>query len=193
LWAWISLEQYKEQSRRVTGGFCLCDALLEAAVLKSRRHKHQTSKHLYQLVRPTQQAHSSGFEALASGYSAICVPLMSESDIDKGSRGLEEISKALDGIQVGITCLTPENLNAPWLLFEGGALSKRIGEKSRLCTYLLGGLKHGDIPQPLGMFQHTIANKEETKASKASENKELNSNSARTEGKITCVDSVGFS
>jgi uncharacterized protein YjiS (DUF1127 family) len=82
---------------------------------------------------------------------------MSDSDIDKGSRGIEEISKALDTIEVGISCLTPENLTAPWLLFEGGALSKRIGDKSRLCTYLIGGLKNSDVPQPLGMFQHTVA------------------------------------
>jgi hypothetical protein len=102
-------------------------------------------------------------------------PWMSDSDIDKGSRGLEEISKALDTIEVGVTCLTPENLTAPWILFEGGALSKRIGEKARLCTYLLGGLKHGDVPQPLGMFQHTVANnKEETRKMLDSINRALN-------------------
>src|SRR5689334_21065180 len=90
-------------------------------------------------------------------------PWMSDSDIDKGSRGIEEISKALDTIQVGISCLTPENLAAPWLLFEAGALSKRIGDRSRLCTYLLGKLNKSDVPQPLGMFQHTIAEEEETR------------------------------
>jgi hypothetical protein len=90
-------------------------------------------------------------------------PWMSDSDIDKGSRGIEEISKALETIEVGISCLTPENLTAPWLLFEGGALSKRIGNKARLCTYLLGGMKNGDVPQPLGMFQHTVAEKAETR------------------------------
>ena len=81
-------------------------------------------------------------------------PWLSQN-IDKGARPLEEISKALDSIRVGISCLTPENLQAPWILYEGGALSKGIGEKSRLCTYLLGGLEPKDIPPPLGMFQHT--------------------------------------
>lgn len=99
---------------------------------------------------------------------------MSESDIDKGSRGIEEISNALNTIEVGISCLTPENLNAPWLLFEAGALSKRIGERSRLCTYLLGGLGKGDVPQPLGMFQHTPATKEETRKMLESINKAIN-------------------
>jgi hypothetical protein len=101
-------------------------------------------------------------------------PWMSTSDIDKGTRGIEEISKALDTIEVGISCLTPENLTAPWLLFEAGALSKRIGNKSRLCTYLLGGLKNVDIPQPLGMFQHTVPEKSETRRMLDSINEAIN-------------------
>jgi hypothetical protein len=88
-------------------------------------------------------------------------PWLSQN-IDKGARPLEEISKALDSIRVGISCLTPENLQAPWILYEGGALSKGIGEKSRLCTYLLGGLEPKDIPPPLGMFQHTRPTKNDT-------------------------------
>ncbi len=90
-------------------------------------------------------------------------PFMSEMDIDKGSRGLNEVVKALEGIKVGITCLTPENLQEPWILYEAGALSKTIDDKTRLCTYLLGGLQFQDISPPLGMFQHTKANKDETR------------------------------
>src|SRR6266566_1158547 len=48
-------------------------------------------------------------------------PWMSEEDIEKGSRGLDEIAKALDVMSVGIICLTPENLERPWILFETGA------------------------------------------------------------------------
>jgi ribosomal protein S27E len=90
-------------------------------------------------------------------------PWMSDSDIDKGSRGIEEISKALDTIEVGISCLTFENLTAPWILYEAGAMSKRIGTKSRLCTYLLAGLSQEHVPPPLGMFQHTRSDKEDTR------------------------------
>lgn len=75
---------------------------------------------------------------------------------------MEEIAKALDSIEVGISCLTPENLQAPWILYEGGALSKRLGEKSRLCTYLLDDLKPEEVPPPLGMFQSTRAEKDDT-------------------------------
>ena len=45
-------------------------------------------------------------------------PWMSDSYIDKGSRGLSELAGALEGIKVGISCLVPENLEVPWLVFE---------------------------------------------------------------------------
>jgi hypothetical protein len=90
-------------------------------------------------------------------------PWMSDSDIDKGSRGLSEISHALGASKIGIVCLTPENQDAPWLNYEAGALSKTIDEKTRLCTYLLAGLAPEQVLQPLGMFQHTRADKEDTR------------------------------
>jgi hypothetical protein len=90
-------------------------------------------------------------------------PWMSANDIEKGSRGLNEVSKALEGIRVGIVCLTPENLKGRWLLFEAGALSKGIDDKTRLCTYLIGDLKPEEIEPPLGMFQATRSEKEDTR------------------------------
>jgi hypothetical protein len=89
-------------------------------------------------------------------------PWMSETDIEKGSRGLDEIARALADIKVGITCLTPENLQRPWIFFEAGALSKTIGDRTRLCTYLIGGLEPQDVVPPRGMFQATKAVKEDT-------------------------------
>lgn len=56
----------------------------------------------------------------------------SPDDIDKGVRWGDTISKVLDTAQVGILCLTRESLGMPWLLFEAGALSKRLA-KSRVC------------------------------------------------------------
>lgn len=90
-------------------------------------------------------------------------PWMSSANIDKGSRGLSEMTKALDGIRVGISCLTPENLSAPWILYEAGSLAKTVDDQTRLCTYLLGGLKNRDIEPPLGQFQHTVPEKEDTR------------------------------
>jgi hypothetical protein len=88
---------------------------------------------------------------------------MSDTEIEKGSRGITEIGRALEGMRVGISCLTPENLEAPWLAFEAGALSKSIDDKTRLCTYLFGGLNFQDVKPPLSMFQATRADKEDTR------------------------------
>lgn len=90
-------------------------------------------------------------------------PWMSETDIDKGVQGLNEIRTVLAGVKVGICCLTPENLNSPWILYEAGALTKTVDHDTRLCTYLLGGLMPNQIVPPLGMFQHTHANREDTR------------------------------
>jgi hypothetical protein len=89
-------------------------------------------------------------------------PFLSDKGIKKGSRGLHEIGKALEGIRIGISCLTPENLREPWILYEAGALSKTIDDETRLCTYLLGGLNPEDVETPLGMFQATKADAEDT-------------------------------
>jgi hypothetical protein len=87
---------------------------------------------------------------------------MSESDIQKGTRWATEISQRLDAADMGIICLTPGNLSEPWLLFEAGALSKKAKDSpGRVCTYLYG-LKNSEVLQPLEMFQHTQASKEDT-------------------------------
>jgi DNA recombination protein RmuC len=90
-------------------------------------------------------------------------PWLSSEDIDKGSRSQDEMATALQGIKVGIICLTSDNVREPWILFEAGALSKTIDDRTRLCTYLLGGLQPKDIEAPLGLFQATKAEKEDTR------------------------------
>jgi hypothetical protein len=89
-------------------------------------------------------------------------PWMS-TEIEKGSRSFEEIARALEGMKVGIICLTPENLTSEWLHFEAGALSKTLDAKTRVCTYLLAGLDHATVEPPLSWFQGTKANKTYTR------------------------------
>lgn len=88
-------------------------------------------------------------------------PWLSSADIDKGTRWATEVASQLQDIRLGIICLTPENLAAPWLLFEAGALSKTLAH-TYVCTYLVG-LEPSDLSWPLAMFQATKANKEETR------------------------------
>jgi hypothetical protein len=88
-------------------------------------------------------------------------PWMSESDIDRGARWSSEIATQLEEAQVGIICITPENVPSPSLHFEAGAISKAL-DKSLVCTYLLD-LEPTDLRWPLATFQATRANKEDTK------------------------------
>ncbi len=85
---------------------------------------------------------------------------VSSEDIRKGKRWPLEVSKELDVCNFGIVCLTPDNLEAPWLLFESGALSKSVKEAS-VYTLLVGGLRIGDVEGPLSHFQHTMFEKED--------------------------------
>jgi len=90
-------------------------------------------------------------------------PWMSKEDIETGSRGLEEIGKALDAMSIGIICLTPENAEKPWIHFEAGALSKTLSEKTRVCPYVFGELGVGQVKLPLGIFQASKADKDGTR------------------------------
>jgi hypothetical protein len=91
-------------------------------------------------------------------------PWLSTRDIEKGTRSLSEMNKALGGMGFGVTCLTSENLDAPWILYEAGALSKAFDDdKGRLWTYLLSGLQPQDVEPPLSQFQHTRADEEDTR------------------------------
>jgi hypothetical protein len=80
-------------------------------------------------------------------------PFYSPDDISKGKRWSGEISKELSSTDFGILIMTKENVSAPWIMFEGGALSKNI-ETGRVCTFLFG-LKDTDIKGPLTLFQNT--------------------------------------
>jgi hypothetical protein len=80
-------------------------------------------------------------------------------EIEKGAKWSNEIDAALEGTSFGVICLTPDNLNSPWIHFEAGALSKT--EDAIVCTFLYG-LTAGDVPPPLGKFQHTVAEKPDT-------------------------------
>jgi len=88
-------------------------------------------------------------------------PWMSDHDIDKGTRSIPAISKKLEETQFGIICLTPENLNALWLLFEAGSLSKSH-EDARVWTFLYH-LDYVNVQGPLAQFQHTIAQIEDVR------------------------------
>lgn len=81
-------------------------------------------------------------------------PWISSKDIDRGSLWFSEINDQLKDTSVGIICLTQENKNRPWILFEAGALAKGLST-SRVCTLLID-LESKDIEDPLAQFNHTL-------------------------------------
>jgi TIR domain len=87
-------------------------------------------------------------------------PWVSSGGIPKGTRWSYTLANELESTNVGIICLTPENLSSPWLLFEAGALSKLLKD-TRVCTYLIGVERHA-ITGPFAEFQHTLATRDET-------------------------------
>jgi hypothetical protein len=88
-------------------------------------------------------------------------PYFTPSDIEKGTRWSNDIAKELHESSVGILCITRENISAPWIMFEAGALSKSL-EKSHVCPILFG-ITATDIEGPLKQFQCTAFEKNDVK------------------------------
>ena len=49
-------------------------------------------------------------------------PYYSPDDIAKGAKWGSEIAQELDASKIGILCPTADNITAPWIMFEAGAL-----------------------------------------------------------------------
>jgi len=100
---------------------------------------------------------------------------VSSRDIDKGSLWFNEINDQLKDTKVGIVCLTKENRENPWILFESGALAKGLSA-NRVCTFLID-LSPADIENPMAQFNHTMPDKEGMRSLLDTINKELEENS----------------
>lgn len=88
-------------------------------------------------------------------------PYFSPDDIEKGAKWNSEIAKELETSNVGVICLTQDNTDKPWILFESGALSKSL-DKARVCT-LLFDLDAADVKGPLTSFQATRFSRDDFK------------------------------
>ncbi|WP_396587017.1 hypothetical protein [Bermanella sp. R86510] len=104
-------------------------------------------------------------------------PYVSSEDIDKGARWSTDIASELADSSYGILCVTKDNLHAPWLTFEAGALSKTM-DKSFVSPFLFN-IKRSEVNGPILQFQSTIFEKEDIKKLLVSLNK------ASTEGQLT--------
>src|SRR5215469_1867434 len=82
------------------------------------------------------------------------------SDIEKGTLWFEAIRNQLQMADAAIICLTPENVDSPWMHFEVGTIAGRK-EESRILTYLFS-VSPSDIRGPLAAFQSSICTKDDT-------------------------------
>lgn len=91
----------------------------------------------------------------------IVEPWMSAKDIDAGARWNRQIQDQLGETKFGIICLTKNNIDSPWVLFEAGAIAKTIAD-TFVCPFLID-LSPSDISQgPLTQFQAKKATEKET-------------------------------
>jgi hypothetical protein len=88
-------------------------------------------------------------------------PWISNHDIAKGKLWFQELTSQLIKTNVSISFITPENILSPWVYFESGAISVKI-KHSLICPYLVGVTAAKVRDTPLGQFQFTEANREET-------------------------------
>jgi hypothetical protein len=98
-------------------------------------------------------------------------PWMSPVDIPKGVKWRDVVRKNLEEAFIGVLCLTSENLNRPWILFEAGALD--LSQKQPLVIPYLIDVGARDMHGPLDTFNSALANKEETEKMVKDINKRL--------------------
>ena len=76
----------------------------------------------------------------------------SPDDIEKGENWDAKIASELLTCKYGIVCLTDENVSAPWIHLEAGALAKTL--ESRVATLMIN-VSPTDIKGPLSRYQAT--------------------------------------
>jgi hypothetical protein len=114
-------------------------------------------------------------EAIKEWLSVVIQQLeifVSTEDISKGSNWFSIISKELENTNFGIVCITAENHKEPWILFESGAIYKKVNE-SKVCVILFD-MKKKDLDGPLSHFNATEFSKGEIYKLLLSINESLN-------------------
>src|SRR5262245_3692235 len=104
---------------------------------------------------PRSQALAAALEPFVRRLVPGSQPWMSPTGIEKGTRWGVELASSLKEAGAGLVCLTPENLNSAWILFEAGALSRE--PQNRVWTFLLDVQNDAQLGPQLSQFQNTKA------------------------------------
>ena len=82
----------------------------------------------------------------------------SPEDIEKGENWDSKISQVLSECNYGIICLTSQNVSAPWINFEAGAIAKSLDSR---VSCLMVDIRPSDIKGPLSRYQATKLDRKE--------------------------------
>jgi hypothetical protein len=92
----------------------------------------------------------------------VVKPWMSSLDIAKGTAWFTAISDQLARSRACLLLITPENIGSSWLYYEAGAIAHAFAG-SRVFPYLIGVRAVELGATPLGQYQVTIFEREDTK------------------------------
>jgi hypothetical protein len=102
------------------------------------------------------KAAALGLKSLLQDLFEEAVQVFVSDHISPGEAWAQRLGTELEQSEFGILCLTQENFQAPWLLFEAGAIAKKFGT-SRVVPYLIDELPPASERSPLAQFQHVRA------------------------------------
>lgn len=104
---------------------------------------------------------ASFFHSWLPGVLPGIEPWISDEDIAKGQKWFDALMKQLDKSRVSITFITPANVRSPWVYYESGVIAAKLTD-GVVCPYLIG-VEPGDVSDtPLGQFQCTRSNQEDS-------------------------------
>ncbi len=104
---------------------------------------------------------AQGLRSLLEDVFQQAVEVFISDYIGAGENWAQRIGVELEQSQFGVLCLTQDNFQAPWLMFEAGAVAKKFG-LARVAPYLIDELPEAADRSPLAQFQRVHADHDGT-------------------------------
>jgi len=102
-----------------------------------------------------------GLKSLLQDLFEEGVQVFVSDHISPGEAWAQRLGTELEASDFGILCLTRDNWQSSWLLFEAGAIAKKF-VSSRVVPFLIDSLPAESERSPLAQFQHVRADREGT-------------------------------
>lgn len=102
-----------------------------------------------------------GLKSLLEGVFTEGVDVFISDSIEAGEAWSLRLNSEIEHSEFGVICLTTDNFQAPWLLFEAGAIAKKLGSV-HVVPYLIDPPPAGAERSPLAQFQYVRATEEGT-------------------------------